>query len=82
MSLTNQFFIEPRWESFFSSSYDINKHFNLGFNVVNIFNQTGASTSIANSEVPYANIQDAEGTLVTGSYIRPLTFEFQLNFKF
>ena len=82
VSLTNQFFIEPRWESFFSSSYDINKHFNLGFNVVNIFNQTGASTSIANSEVPYANIQDAEGTLVTGSYIRPLTFEFQLNFKF
>ena len=49
---------------------------------MNIFNQTGASTSIANSEVPYANIQDAEGTLVTGSYIRPLTFEFQLNFKF
>ena len=82
VSLTNQFFIEPRWESFFSSSYDINKHFNLGFNVVNIFNQTGASTSIANSEVPYTNIQDAEGTLVTGSYIRPLTFEFQLNFKF
>ena len=82
VSLTNQFFIEPRWESFFSSSYDINKHLNLGFNVVNIFNQTGASTSIANSEVPYEHIQDAEGSLVTGSYIRPLTFELQLNFKF
>jgi len=49
---------------------------------VNIFNQTGASTSIANSEIPYDNIQDAEGSLVTGSYIRPLTFELQLNFRF
>lgn len=82
VSLTNQFFIEPRWESFFSSSYKINKNFDLGFNVVNIFNQTGASTSIAASELPYDNIQDAEGRLVTGSYIRPLTFEFQLNFRF
>jgi len=34
------------------------------------------------SEFPYANINDADGRLVTGSYIRPLTFEFQLNFKF
>lgn len=82
VSPTNQFFVEPRWESFFSSSYEINKHLNLGFNVVNIFNQTGASTSIANSEIPYDNIQDAEGSLVTGSYIRPLTFELQLNFRF
>ena len=82
VSLTNQFFIEPRWESFFSSSYEINKYLNFGFNVVNIFNQTGASTSIADSEFPYANINDADGRLVTGSYIRPLTFEFQLNFKF
>ena len=35
-----------------------------------------------NSEIPYDNIQDAEGSLVTGSYIRPLTFELQLNFRF
>lgn len=82
VSLTNQFVIAPRWESFFSSSYEINKNFNLGFNVVNIFNQTGASTSIAASEIPFDNINDANNTLRTGSYIRPLTFELQLNFKF
>ena len=82
VSLTNQFVIAPRWESFFSSSYEINKNFNVGFNVVNIFNQTGASTSIAASEIPFDNINEADNTLRTGSYIRPLTFELQLNFKF
>ena len=82
VSLTNQFVIAPRWESFFSSAYQMNKNLELGFNVVNIFNQAGASTSIATSEVPYDDLREVEGAVVAGSYIRPLTFEFQLNFKF
>lgn len=81
-SLTNQFAFAPHWESFITAGYVMNRNIDLELLVVNPLNQSGASGSIYASEIPYTNVSDANGSVVAGSYIRPLTFQFTMNFHF
>lgn len=81
-SYTNQFYFAPHWESFITAGYKLNDNINLGLLVVNPLNQTGASGTIYASELPYSDRSKADGSIVTGSYIRPLTFQLTANFHF
>jgi len=76
--------LEGRWETFAGVNYKINKNLDLGVNVVNLLNDRGASGSMPDGDLILTKEQaDAkDGTLMSGSYIRPFTVEFGLKFNF
>jgi len=80
-SISNILFFNPRWETFGGVDYTANRHLTLSALVVNFLNQTGASGSISGSELMtdgsmYNNVY------MSGSYLRPLTFELKASVKF
>lgn len=80
-NLTNVLFFAPRWETFGGINYKINDHIDIGATVVNFLNQRGVRGSISGAELitdpaPYDN------RVMVGSFIRPLTLEASVNFRF
>lgn len=71
-NLTNVLYFEPHWETFGGVDYTVNKHVKLSGQVVNFLNQRGAKGNISGADLitdptPYY------GTVMTGSYIMPLS---------
>ena len=61
----------------------MNKKLSLGCTVVNFLNQTGAKGSIAGAElITKEQAKNIKNTLMTGSYLRPFTIEFNASLKF
>lgn len=73
---TNTLYFNGWWESFGGVNYNLNKHVNLGLNVVNIFNQRGATGSIGAADL-VTDVSQYKNFLMSGSYIRP--FEVSLS---
>ena len=80
-SISNVLFFNPRWETFGGVDYTVNKNLTLSAQVVNFLNQTGASGSISGSEL-MTDGSIYKGAMMSGSYLRPLTFEMKASVKF
>lgn len=82
-NLNDAYYFNGRWETFGGINWQVNKKLSLGCTVVNFLNQTGASGSIAGAELITKDEASAyAGTLMTGSYLRPFTVEFNASLKF
>lgn len=80
-SISNVLYFNPRWETFGGVDYTVNKNLTLSAQVVNFLNQTGASGSISGSEL-MTDGSIYKGALMSGSYLRPFTFEMKASVKF
>ena len=66
-----------------SENWQVNPKLSLGCTVVNFLNQTGTKGSIVGSELITKDQAAAfSNTLMTGSYLRPFTVEFNASLKF
>ena len=82
-NLSNTLTFESHWETFAGISYTLNKHLAFSVNAVNLLNQRGASGSISGTDLMTAEeAASKEGTVMSGSYIRPFTVEFGLKYNF
>lgn len=87
MNKTNSLHFAARWETFAGLNYKVNKYLDLNCTVVNLLNQRGASGSIGDADLidssNLASVLNSDGKKVmSGTYIRPFTVEFGLNFRF
>lgn len=82
-NLANTLYFAPRWETFAGANYKLNKKIDFDFTIVNLLNQRGAKGTISGTDL-YTQEQANEriGMAMAGSYIRPFTVEFGVNFKF
>lgn len=78
---TNTLSFNGRWETFAGVDYNMNKHVSFGLNFVNLFNVTGASGSISSADL-VTDISPYKNYLMSGSYIRPFTVEFDTHINF
>lgn len=80
----NTLYLESRWETFAGASYKINKYLDVSATVVNLLNQRGASGSMPDGDLVLTNeaAKKKEGTIMSGTYIRPFTVEFGLKYRF
>lgn len=72
---TNSLYFNGRWETFGGVDYKLNRHVSFSASVVNILNQKGASGSIPAADL----ITDPSlynNYVMSGTFIRPFTFEF------
>lgn len=80
----NTLYMAGHWETFAGASYKMLKNFTVNVTIVNFLNQSGASGSLPDGDL-VTTVEAANkkvGTIMTGSYIRPFTAEFGLNFQF
>lgn len=82
-NLSNALYFNGHWETFGGMNYKVNEKLSIGATVINFLNQTGATGTIAGSEL----IQKDEAgrfknTWMAGKYIRPFTLEFSASIKF
>ena len=78
---TNSLYFNGRWETFGGVDYKLNRHISFSANVVNILNQKGASGSIPAADL----ITDPtlyKDYVMSGTFIRPFTFEFSTKLRF
>ncbi len=73
---TNTLYFNGHWESFGGINYMLNNKVNFALNVVNIFNQSGATGSISAADL-ITDTSKYKDYLMSGSYIRP--FEISLS---
>jgi len=73
---TNTLHFNGHWESFGGINYALNSKVNFALNVVNIFNQSGATGSISAADL-VTDTSSYKNYLMSGSYIRP--FEVSLS---
>lgn len=78
---TNSLYFKGRWETFAGVDYKLNNHVNFGLQFVNLFNQKGASGSIASADLVTETSQ-FDHYLMSGSYIRPFTVELATHINF
>lgn len=72
---TNSLYFNGRWETFGGVDYKLNRHVSFSASVINILNQKGASGSIPAADL----ITDPSlynNYVMSGTFIRPFTFEF------
>lgn len=85
-NMTNSLAFKGRWETFAGVSYQLNKNIGFNVNVVNLLNQRGAQGSISGTDLmteeQAKETVGKDGAVMSGSYIRPFTVEFGLNYKF
>ena len=75
-NLTNALYFNSRWETFAGINYQVNKHLSLSGTVINFLNQTGASGSIAGSElIKPEEASKYNNHWMYGKYLRPFTVE-------
>lgn len=82
-NLSNALYINGHWETFGGVNFKVNEKLSVGTTVINFFNQSGATGTIAGSEL----IQKDEAgrfqnTWMAGKYLRPFTVEFNASIKF
>ncbi|MGL4520757.1 MAG: TonB-dependent receptor [Phocaeicola sp.] len=82
-NIKNAYYFNGRFETFGGVDWKVNKHLMLSGTVINFLNQTGARGSIAGAEL--VDKEDAaayNGAWMTGSYLRPFTFELTAKLSF
>ena len=82
-NINEAYYFKGHWETFGGVNWQVNKRLSLGCTLVNFLNQTGAKGSIAGAEL--ITKEDAKGIrnqIMTGSYLRPFTVEFNASLKF
>lgn len=82
-NLANTLYFAPRWETFAGANYKLNDKFDFNVTIVNLLNERGAKGSISGTDL-YTQEQANQriGMAMAGSYIRPFTVEFGMNYKF
>ncbi len=78
---TNALYFASRWETFAGVDYKINKNISAAVTVVNLLNERGAQGTISGAEL-ITDPSEYYGQVLTGTYIRPFTVEFGMNFNF
>lgn len=80
----NTLYFNGRWETFAGLSYKISKNIDVSATFVNLLNQRGVSGSIPDADliISDADVKSKEGTIMSGTYIRPFTAEFGLKYRF
>ena len=82
-NINDAYYFNGHWETFGGINWQMNKKLSLGCTVVNFLNQTGAKGSIAGAElITKEQAKNIKNTLMTGSYLRPFTIEFNASLKF
>ena len=82
-NLSNTLSFEPHWETFARMGYKFSKNINAYVNVVNLLNQRFAQGSISGTDLMTSDEATSKyGSVMTGTYIRPFTVEFGVNFNF
>ena len=82
-NLQEALYFNGHWETFGGINWTVNKRLSLGASVINFLNQKGAKGTISGSElISKADANKYAGKYMSGSYMRPLTFEFSASFKF
>lgn len=84
MNKPNTLQYASRWETFAGVNYKLSKNIELSCTFVNLLNQKGATGSITDGDLILTK-EEAEkknNTIISGTYIRPFTMEFGLNYKF
>lgn len=79
---TNSLYFKGRWETFGGVDFALNKSVKFSLNVINIFNQKGASGSIAAADLLTNVAAYNHGYLMSGQYIRPFTVELMTSINF
>lgn len=84
MNKPNTLHFAPRWETFAGVNYKMSKNVNVSCTFVNLFNQKGASGSITDADLILTSEAAAakDNSVMAGTYIRPFTVEFGLNYNF
>ncbi|MBM6992886.1 MAG: 2,6-beta-D-fructofuranosidase [Prevotella sp.] len=78
---TNTLYFNGRWETFGGVDYTLNKNVSFSVNVINFFNQKGASGSIGAADL-LEDVSAYKNYVMAGSYIRPFTVEFATHINF
>ncbi|WP_185144510.1 hypothetical protein [Apibacter sp. HY039] len=80
----NTVYFASRWETFAGLEYKINKHLSLSSTIINLLNQKGAQGDMGDADLLLTAEQakQKEGTILSGTYIRPFTVEFGLKYNF
>lgn len=82
-NLQEAFYFNGHWETFAGLNWQMNKKLALGVDVVNIFNVSGAKGTINGTElVRKEDAKSYAGYIMSGSYLRPFTVEFNASLKF
>ncbi len=82
-NINDAYYFNGHWETFGGVNWQVNKKLSLGCTVVNFLNQTGAKGSISGAElITKDEAKQYDGQLMTGSYLRPFTVEFNASFNF
>lgn len=78
---TNTLYFNGRWETFGGVDYHVNNNLSLSVNVINFFDEKGASGSIGSADL-IEDVSAYKNYLMAGSYIRPFTVEFAAHLTF
>ncbi|WP_221404978.1 TonB-dependent receptor [Apibacter adventoris] len=80
----NTIYFASRWETFAGLEYMINKNLSFSSTVINLLNQRGAKGDMGDADLILTSEQakKKEGTILSGTYIRPFTVEFSLKYTF
>ncbi len=82
-NINEAYYFNGHWETFGGVNWQVNDKLALGCTVVNFLNQTGAKGSIAGAElITKEEAKDIKNAIMTGSYLRPFTVEFNASLKF
>lgn len=81
---TNAFWYKGWLESFGGINYKMNRNVDFGFQVVNIFNQTGIKGALIGADQITNEMVSSQfiGRKIIAGSIRPRTFELTVNYKF
>lgn len=79
----NTIYFASRWETFAGLQYAITKKLSFSSTVINLFNQRGAKGDMGDSDLILTSeeAKKKEGTILSGTYIRPFTVEFGLKYS-
>ncbi|MBR4728808.1 MAG: 2,6-beta-D-fructofuranosidase [Prevotella sp.] len=78
---TNSLYFNGRWETFGGVDFKLNRHVSFSASVVNILNQKGASGTIPAADL-ITDPSRYKDYVMSGTFIRPFTFEFTTKLSF
>ncbi len=82
-NLSNALFFNGHWETFAGVNIKVNDKLSVGATVINFLNQTGATGTIAGSElIQKEEAAQFKNTWMAGKYIRPFTLELSATINF
>lgn len=80
-NIANSVYFSGRWETFAGVNYKVNKYLTINGTVVNLLNQKGAKGTIPGSDL-ISDSSAYDGSIMAGTYLRPLTFEVSASIRF